>query len=45
MLLLNDQTAADSEVDQAVEGTRCQSSLLQSRRDQITPSSLFNLES
>ncbi len=40
-----DQTAADSEVDQAAEDTRCQSSLLQSQRNKKVPSSIFNIES
>ena len=40
-----DQTAADSEVDQADKDTRCQSSLLQSKSDQIAPSQLLNFES
>ena len=38
-------TAAESEVDQAAEDTRCQSSLLKSRRNQNAPSSMFNMES
>ena len=37
-----DQTAAESEVDQALEDTRCQSSLLTSQRNQYAPSSIFN---
>ena len=37
-----DQTAAESEVDQADKDTRCQSSLLTSQRNQIAPSSMIN---
>ena len=37
-----DQTAAESEVDQADKDTRCQSSLLTSQRNQYAPSSIFN---
>ena len=52
ILLLNedqenifDQTAAESEVDQADKDTRCQSSLLTSQRNQIAPSSRVNVDS
>ena len=37
-----DQTAAESEVDQADKDTRCQSSLLTRQRNQYAPSSVFN---
>jgi hypothetical protein len=37
-----DQTAAESEVDQADKDTRCQSSLLTSQRNQIASSSMIN---
>ena len=39
-----DQTAAESEVDQADKDTRCQSSLLTSQRNQIAPSTMFNVD-
>ena len=39
-----DQTAAESEVDQADKDTRCQSSLLQSKTDPIVYSQLLNFE-
>jgi hypothetical protein len=41
-ICLQDQTAADSEVDQAEEDTRCQSSLMTKQRNQNAPSSVFN---
>jgi hypothetical protein len=40
-----DQTAAESEVDQALEDTRCQSSLLTSKNDSIAHSQLINFKS
>ena len=39
--LQNDLTAADSEVDQAGEDTRCQSSLIPSQRNKNASSSMF----
>ena len=40
-----DQTAAESELDQADKDTRCQSSLLKARMTQYAPSQLLNFES
>ena len=40
-----DQTAAESEVDQALEDTRCQSSFLTSKNDTIAHSQLLNFKS
>ena len=37
-----DQTAAESEVDQADKDTRCQSSLLTRQRNHYASSSVFN---